>query len=119
MTEPHATLSSAGGVLTVPIDRPDKLNAISPEVTAALASGSCTRSIQPASSLRASMRSSKVWSGSEALGPAKLAIDMSANTDPTTARNIERIANTTLLQGHEHRERVTEFRERSLRRTTT
>ncbi|HVV76670.1 MAG TPA: enoyl-CoA hydratase/isomerase family protein [Mycobacteriales bacterium] len=55
----------------------------------------------------------------EALGVAKLAIDMSANTDPGTARNIERIANTTLLQSDEHHARVAEFQQQSARRMGT
>jgi enoyl-CoA hydratase/carnithine racemase len=53
---------------------------------------------------------------SQALGLAKLSIDMCANTDPTTARNIERLANTTLVLGDEHRRRVEEFQQRSARR---
>ena len=36
ITEPHATLTEAEGILTVTINRPKKLNAISPEVTATL-----------------------------------------------------------------------------------
>ena len=33
MTTPHATITEDGGIITVTIDRQDKLNAISPEVT--------------------------------------------------------------------------------------
>jgi enoyl-CoA hydratase len=39
----------------------------------------------------------------EALGLAKLAIDAAADTDRTTARNVERIANTLLVSSDEHR----------------
>jgi enoyl-CoA hydratase/carnithine racemase len=49
----------------------------------------------------------------EALGLAKLAVDMCANVDPATARHVERVANTTLVLGAEHRERVEDFRRRS------
>jgi enoyl-CoA hydratase/carnithine racemase len=39
----------------------------------------------------------------EALGLAKLAIDAAADTDRTTARNVDRIANTLLVLSDEHR----------------
>lgn len=39
----------------------------------------------------------------EALGLAKLAIDAAADTDRTTARNVDRIANTLLVLSEEHR----------------
>jgi enoyl-CoA hydratase/carnithine racemase len=40
----------------------------------------------------------------EAVGLAKLAIDAAADTDRTTARNVDRIANTLLVQSEEHRQ---------------
>jgi enoyl-CoA hydratase len=46
---------------------------------------------------------------SEALGLAKLTVDMCADSDRTTGRNIERIANTHLLMSGEHRARVSAF----------
>jgi enoyl-CoA hydratase/carnithine racemase len=45
----------------------------------------------------------------EALGLAKLTVDMCADSDRTTGRNIERIANTHLLMSGEHRDRVSAF----------
>lgn len=48
----------------------------------------------------------------EVLGLAKAAIDLSSATDPTAARQVERIANTILMQGDEHRQAVQKFRDR-------
>lgn len=45
----------------------------------------------------------------EALGVAKMAIDMSADVDPTTARRVERLANTSLTQSQEFKERLAGF----------
>lgn len=46
----------------------------------------------------------------EALGVAKLAIDICANTDPATARNVERLANTALVFGDEYQRRLATFK---------
>jgi enoyl-CoA hydratase/carnithine racemase len=45
----------------------------------------------------------------EALGLAKLAIDAAADSDRTTARNVDRIANTLLVLSAEHRAKRAEF----------
>lgn len=45
----------------------------------------------------------------EALGLAKVAIDAAADSDRTTARNVDRIANTLLVLSAEHRAKVSEF----------
>lgn len=45
----------------------------------------------------------------EALGLAKLAIDAAADGDRTTARNVDRIANTLLVGSAEHRAKRSEF----------
>jgi enoyl-CoA hydratase/carnithine racemase len=45
----------------------------------------------------------------EALGLAKVAIDAAADTDRTTARNVDRIANTLLVLSAEHRAKVEQF----------
>jgi enoyl-CoA hydratase/carnithine racemase len=45
----------------------------------------------------------------EALGLAKVAIDAAADGDRTTARNVDRIANTLLVLSAEHRAKVAEF----------
>jgi enoyl-CoA hydratase/carnithine racemase len=45
----------------------------------------------------------------EALGLAKLAIDAAADADRTTARNVDRIANTLLVLSAEHRAKLTQF----------
>lgn len=52
----------------------------------------------------------------QAVGIAKLAIELCANTDPTSARQVEQVANAVLAFGDEHKQRVTEFNERSRRR---
>jgi enoyl-CoA hydratase len=49
----------------------------------------------------------------EAVGLAKLVIDAAAAADRTTARDFDRIANTSLLLGEEHRVRVEKFRAKS------
>jgi enoyl-CoA hydratase len=49
----------------------------------------------------------------EAVGLAKLVIDAAAAADRTTARDFDRIANTSLLLGEEHRVRVEKFRTKS------
>jgi enoyl-CoA hydratase len=49
----------------------------------------------------------------EAVGLAKLVIDAAAAADRTTARDLDRIANTTLLLADEYRLRVESFRARS------
>lgn len=49
----------------------------------------------------------------EALGLAKIAINMCANTDPATARDVERLVNNVLVQGAEYKGLVTEFKRRS------
>jgi enoyl-CoA hydratase/carnithine racemase len=52
----------------------------------------------------------------QAVGIAKLAVDLCANTDPASARQVEQIANAVLTFGDEHKQRVTEFNERSRQR---
>lgn len=52
----------------------------------------------------------------QAVGIAKLAVDVCANTDLASARQVEQIANAVLAFGDEHKERVREFNERSRRR---
>jgi enoyl-CoA hydratase/carnithine racemase len=49
----------------------------------------------------------------QAVGIAKLAVDLCANTDPASARQVEQIANAVLTFGDEHKQRVSEFNERS------
>jgi len=48
----------------------------------------------------------------EALGLAKVAIDAAASIDRTSARNVDRIANTLLLTSSEHRDAVAAFQAR-------
>ena len=52
----------------------------------------------------------------EALGLAKIAINMCANTDPATARDVERLTNNVLVQGAEYKGLVADFKSRSQRR---
>lgn len=52
----------------------------------------------------------------EALGIAKVAIDMCAEADPRSARYVEQLANAALALGPEHKQRVAAFAERSARR---
>ena len=52
----------------------------------------------------------------QAVGIAKLAVDLCENTDPTSARQVEQIANAVLAFGDEHKQRVAEFNERGGRR---
>lgn len=49
----------------------------------------------------------------EALGLAKIAINMCANTDPATARDVERLANNVLVYGTEYKDRVAAFKRRA------
>jgi enoyl-CoA hydratase len=50
---------------------------------------------------------------SQAVGIAKLTVGMCANTDPTSARQVEQIANAVLAFGDEHKQRVATFNDRS------
>lgn len=49
----------------------------------------------------------------EALGVAKLAVDAAASVDRTTARDVDRLANTMLIMSDDHRQRVEAFLARS------
>jgi enoyl-CoA hydratase len=49
----------------------------------------------------------------EAVGVAKLTVDLCANTDPASARHVEQLANAVLAFGDEHKQRVAAFNERS------
>ena len=49
----------------------------------------------------------------QAVGIAKMAVELCNNTDPTSARHVEQIANAVLAFGDEHKRRITEFNERS------
>ena len=49
----------------------------------------------------------------EAVGVAKLTVDLCANTDPASARHVEQLANAVLAFGDEHKRRVAAFNERS------
>jgi enoyl-CoA hydratase/carnithine racemase len=53
----------------------------------------------------------------EAVGVAKLAVDLCANTDPASARHVEQLANAVLAFGDEHKRRVAAFNERRARHT--
>ncbi|MDV8071014.1 enoyl-CoA hydratase/isomerase family protein [Rhodococcus sp. IEGM 1366] len=53
----------------------------------------------------------------EALGLSKIAINMCANTDPATARDVERLANNVLVYGHEYKQRVADFKNSTSTRT--
>ncbi|HET6950205.1 MAG TPA: enoyl-CoA hydratase/isomerase family protein [Acidimicrobiales bacterium] len=46
----------------------------------------------------------------EALGVAKLAVDLAADVDRTSQRHIDRLANTSLMQSDEFRQRTARFR---------
>ena len=46
----------------------------------------------------------------EAMGVAKLLADLAVDTDRTTQRHVDRLANTPLLGGTENRERTEKFR---------
>jgi enoyl-CoA hydratase/carnithine racemase len=48
---------------------------------------------------------------SEAMGLAKLAIELSAGTDRAMARHVERVANTVLISSDEHKAAVARFRD--------
>lgn len=52
----------------------------------------------------------------QAVGIAKLAVDVCANSDPASARQVEQIANAVLAFGDEHKDRVREFNRRGPRR---
>jgi enoyl-CoA hydratase len=54
----------------------------------------------------------------EVLGLAKLSIELAADLDRAQARNVERIANSILFTGEEHRELVRAFMERQAKRKT-
>jgi enoyl-CoA hydratase/carnithine racemase len=51
----------------------------------------------------------------EALGLAKIAIDAAVDSDRRTARHIDRMANTMLLQTREHLDKIEAFKNRSKR----
>jgi enoyl-CoA hydratase/carnithine racemase len=51
----------------------------------------------------------------EALGLAKIAIDAAVDSDRRTARHIDRMANTMLLQTQEHLDKIAAFNQRSKR----
>lgn len=61
-----------------------------------------------AANVQAFARSLTELSG-EALGLAKIAIDAAVSADRATARHLDRIANTLLMQSDEHREAVARF----------
>lgn len=48
----------------------------------------------------------------EVMGLAKLSIELSSNLDRNAARNVERIANTILINGDEHHDAIARFRTR-------
>ncbi len=56
-----------------------------------------------------------ISNSAEALGLAKIAIDAAVDSDRRTARHIDRMANTQLLQSREHIEKIEAFRNRSKR----
>lgn len=56
-----------------------------------------------------------ISNSAEALGLAKIAIDAAVDSDRRTARHIDRIANTQLLQSREHIEKIEAFRTRAKR----
>ena len=56
-----------------------------------------------------------ISNSAEALGLAKIAIDAAVDSDRRTARHIDRMANTQLLQSREHLEKIEAFRNRSKR----
>jgi enoyl-CoA hydratase len=56
-----------------------------------------------------------IGASAEALGLAKVAIDAAVDSDRRTARHIDRIANTQLIQTQEHLDRIAAFTARSNR----
>ncbi len=56
-----------------------------------------------------------ITSSAEAIGLAKIAIDAAVDSDRRTARHIDRMANTQLLQTREHLDKIAEFTNRSKR----
>jgi enoyl-CoA hydratase/carnithine racemase len=56
-----------------------------------------------------------ISNSAEALGLAKLAIDAAVDSDRRTARHIDRIANTLLLQNPDHLDKIAAFQSRSKR----
>ena len=54
----------------------------------------------------------------EAVGVAKLTVELCANADPASARHVEQIANAVLAFGDEHKRRVAAFNEPRKRRDT-
>lgn len=52
----------------------------------------------------------------EALGLAKIAIDAAVDSDRRTARHIDRVANTQLVQTQEHLDKIAAFNERSVKK---
>ncbi|MGD9701255.1 MAG: enoyl-CoA hydratase/isomerase family protein [Acidimicrobiia bacterium] len=56
-----------------------------------------------------------ITSSAEALGLAKIAIDAAVDSDRRTARHIDRMANTQLLQTREHLDKIEAFKNRSKR----
>ena len=51
----------------------------------------------------------------EALGLAKIAIDAAVDSDRRTARHVDRMANTMLIQSHEHLDKIASFNSRKPR----
>ena len=56
-----------------------------------------------------------ITNSAEALGLAKIAIDAAVDSDRRTARHIDRMANTQLLQTQEHLDKIEAFKNRSKR----
>lgn len=56
-----------------------------------------------------------VGMSAEALGLAKIAIDAAVDSDRRTARHVDRMANTMLLQTQEHLDKIAAFKNRSQR----
>ena len=56
-----------------------------------------------------------ITNSAEALGLAKIAIDAAVDSDRRTARHIDRMANTMLLQTQEHLDKIEAFKKRSSR----
>ena len=54
-----------------------------------------------------------ITNSAEALGLAKIAIDAAVDSDRRTARHIDRMANTQLLQTQEHLDKIEAFKNRS------
>lgn len=55
----------------------------------------------------------------EALGMAKLAIELAVDLDRAQARNVERIANSTLFTGDEHKGMVRQYLDRQAAKRAT